>query len=106
VAPEGRRVRKEMKIDSNDVSLEGTIVYSLVAYETVALTVNVVAHRRVLPPITDMLGPLTHHRYGWIIPGFLIAWGFHHFYKNGEGHAARRAALNSMQAIEVAQPGH
>lgn len=67
-----------------DVSIEGVIVYATVGYETVALTTNFLVGKKVIPPITDYLGPLTHSKYGWIIPGFIVAWAFKHFWAKGE----------------------
>jgi hypothetical protein len=71
-------------LKSDDISLEGLIIFSTVGYETVALTANFLAGRKVLPPITDILGPLTHSKLGKLITWAFLGWAWDHFYKKGE----------------------
>lgn len=67
-----------------EVGAEGIIIFGIVGYETVALATNVVTGKRTIPPITDMLGPMTHHKYGKIGVWLFLGWAFDHFWKKGE----------------------
>lgn len=77
-------ISSKLKSLTNDVSIEGAIIYGVVGYETVALTVNFLAEKKVIPPITDILGPLTHTKYGKIATWLFLGYWWDHFYKNGE----------------------
>lgn len=78
-------MKPKLLIDSlKTTTPEGIIIYSLVGYETAALTTNFFAGRRVIPPITEILGPLTHNKFGKIIAWLFLGWAFDHFYRNGE----------------------
>jgi len=76
---------------NRELGVEGIVIFCAVGYETVALTTNVIAGKRVLPPITQLLGPLTHHRVGKVGVWILLGWAWDHFYKSGERsvHAPR-----------------
>lgn len=90
------------RLKQGGITAEGAIVFGLCGYETLALSVNTMSGKRVIPPITDILGPLTHHKYGWLIPGFLIAWGYRHFWRNGEVYqAGRMSVIHEMQALDT-----
>lgn len=65
-----------MKLHGQDVSLEGGCIFGIVLYETVALVVNFIAGRRIILPITEIIGKLWRHRWGrflvWAWFGFWI----------------------------------
>jgi hypothetical protein len=65
-------------------TLEGIIIFSVVGYETLALTVNYLCGKKVFPPITDLLGPLTHSKFGKIVTWLFLGWAYDHFWKKGE----------------------
>lgn len=67
-----------------EVGAEGIIIFGIVGYETVALATNVATGKRTIPPITDMLGPMSHHRYGKIFVWLFLGWCWDHFYRRGE----------------------
>lgn len=75
---------KLLKAEVSSYGLEGTLIYMFVGYETLALTVNFLAKKRVLPPITDILGPMTHSKYGRLAAWLFLGYWFDHFYRKGE----------------------
>ena len=75
---------KPKLLRDKDLHLEGVIIYGVVAYETIALSVNFFAKRRVIPPITDLIGPLTHSKNGKIVSWLILGFWWDHFYRNGE----------------------
>lgn len=85
-----------MMILGRSVGPEGVIIFGVVGYETVALATNAIANHRVIPPITDMLGPMTHHPIGKIGAWLFLGWAFDHFYKKGESEFIKK-----MKAIEA-----
>lgn len=73
-----------LKIAGREVGVEGLVIFGAVSYETVALATNAITQRRTIPPITDMLGPLTHHKFGKIGVWLFMGWCWDHFWKRGE----------------------
>jgi len=63
---------------------EGIIIFGFVGYETAALSVNAITGKRTLVPITDLLGPLTHHRVGKIGVWLFFGYAWDHFYRRGQ----------------------
>ena len=77
-------MQRLLKIKVQEVTTEGLVIFSMVAYETLALTANFLLNRKVLLPITDILGPMTHSKFGKIFVWLLLGWLFDHFWKRGE----------------------
>jgi hypothetical protein len=75
---------RKLMVKGRPVGPEGLIIFGIVGYETVALAANAVSGRRVVVPITDMLGPMTHHPLGKIGVWLFLGWAWDHFYKRGE----------------------
>jgi hypothetical protein len=65
------------------VSIEGALIFTFVAYETTALAVNVMARRMVIPPLTDIIGPMTHKRWVNLLTWLFLGFWWDHFYKKG-----------------------
>lgn len=75
---------KQKLFQNNLPSIEGFAIYFIVGYETLSLTINFIFGKKVLPPITELLGPLTHSRFGKIIVWLFLGWAWDHFWKKGE----------------------
>lgn len=84
-------------IRGREVGPEGLIIFGIVGYETLALATNAAAAKRVIVPITDMLGPMTHHPAGKIGVWLFLGWSWDHFYKKGESEFIKK-----MRAKEAA----
>jgi len=67
-----------------EFGIEGIAIFGFVGYETVALAVNAATGKRFLIPITDLLGPLTHHRVGKVGVWLFLGYTWDHFYRKGE----------------------
>jgi hypothetical protein len=63
--------------------IEGTLIFAAVAYETLSIGLNAVFGRRLIPTITDLLGPLTHEKKFKIITWVFLGYWWDHFYKRG-----------------------
>lgn len=75
--------------------LEGGIIFSCVAYETFGIVVNEVSGKKLVPLITDILGPLTHHKYYRIITWMFLGYWWNHFYQKGcEAHRCPNCELS------------
>ena len=77
----------------NNAGYEGMFIFLLVTYETIALLVNFFCQRRVITPITEILGPLTHNKYGKIATWLFLGWFFDHFYQSGERDYIKKLEL-------------
>lgn len=78
-------------LKNNPPSIEGIIIFSVVAYETAALSINFLCGKKVLMPITDIIGPMTHSKTGKIVSWLFLGYWWDHFYMNGERIAIERA---------------
>lgn len=85
-----------VRSDGGKPSFEGLAIFACVAYETVGIIVNVLAGRRVIPLITDILGPLTHKKYFRIITWLFLGFWWNHFYERGcSEHICSECGLTS-----------
>lgn len=88
----------KLMIGGRELGAEGIIIFCLVGYETVALATNAAASKRVLPPITDLLGPMTHHPVGKMGVWLFLGYSWDHFYRRGE-----REVIEKLKAELVAE---
>lgn len=87
----------KLRMAGREFGVEGLVIFSLVAYETAALATNVVTQKRTIPPITDMLGPMTHHRWGKIGVWIFLGWAWDHFWSKGESEFIKK--MKEIEAV-------